>query len=132
VKNVIVRNIKISKVLASAGDALAVQESSQVWIDHMDLSSDKDHDKDYYDGLLDVTHGSFGVTITYTKLSNHYKASLVGHSDSNGAEDAALRVTYAYNYFSGLNSRTPSFRFGQGHIYNNCETYTPYMMPTVC
>jgi pectate lyase len=28
-------------------------------------------------------------------------------------------VTYAYNYWSNLNSRTPSFRFGTGHIYNN-------------
>ncbi len=44
--DVIVRNVKISKVLAEAGDALAVQAASQVWIDHVDLSSDRDHDKD--------------------------------------------------------------------------------------
>lgn len=45
VKNVIIRNVKISKVLASAGDAIGVQASSQVWVDHVDLSSDRDHDK---------------------------------------------------------------------------------------
>ncbi|EEB95458.1 hypothetical protein MPER_05573 [Moniliophthora perniciosa FA553] len=49
VKNVIFRNLKISKVLADAGDAIGIQASSQVWVDHVDLSSDKDHDKDYYD-----------------------------------------------------------------------------------
>lgn len=44
-KNVIIRNVKISKVLAEAGDAIGVQAASQVWLDHLDLSSDRDHDK---------------------------------------------------------------------------------------
>lgn len=34
-----------------------------------------------------------------------------------------LPVTYAYNYWSNLNSRTPSFRFGTGHICNNGGIY---------
>ncbi|KAF8649027.1 hypothetical protein AX16_006068 [Volvariella volvacea WC 439] len=117
--NVIIRNVKISKVLASAGDAIGIQEANRVWVDHADLSSDMSHDKDYYDGLLDITHGCTGITVTYSKLSNHWKTSLVGHSDSNGAEDAKITVTYAFNYWLNLNSRTPSFRFGRGHIYNN-------------
>ncbi|KAF5337817.1 hypothetical protein D9758_015714 [Tetrapyrgos nigripes] len=117
--NVIIRNVKISKVLAEAGDALGIQQASQVWIDHVDLSSDRDHDKDFYDGLLDITHGCTGVTVTNSKLYDHWKASLVGHSDNNGAEDVAITVTYANNYWTDLNSRTPSFRFGHGHIFNN-------------
>jgi pectate lyase len=117
--NVIIRNVKISKVLADAGDAIAVQNSKQVWIDHVDLSSDRDHDKDYYDGLLDLTHGVTGITVTWSKLYNHWKGSLVGHSDDNGSEDTKITVTYAYNNWNGLNSRTPSFRFGHGHIFNN-------------
>ncbi|KAJ8508416.1 hypothetical protein ONZ45_g9308 [Pleurotus djamor] len=119
VSNVIIRNIKISKVLASAGDAIGVQAASQVWVDHVDLSSDRDHDKDFYDGLLDITHGCTGVTVSNSKLSNHWKASLVGHSDNNGKEDVAITVTYANNFWTNLNSRTPSFRFGHGHIFNN-------------
>ncbi|KII96156.1 polysaccharide lyase family 1 protein [Plicaturopsis crispa FD-325 SS-3] len=117
--NVIIRNIAISKVLASAGDAIGIQSASQVWVDHVDLSSDRDHDKDYYDGLLDITHGSNGITVTNSYLHDHWKASLVGHSDSNGAEDVAITVTFANNYWENLNSRTPSFRFGTGHIFNN-------------
>lgn len=117
--NVIIRNLKISKVLADAGDAIGIQAASKVWVDHNDLSSDRDHDKDYYDGLLDITHGSFAITVSYNILHDHWKSSLVGHSDSNGSEDAALRVTYHHNYWYNLNSRLPSFRFGQGHIYNN-------------
>uniref|UniRef100_A0A0W0EU34 pectate lyase n=1 Tax=Moniliophthora roreri TaxID=221103 RepID=A0A0W0EU34_MONRR len=127
VSNVIIRNVKISKVLADAGDAIGVQSASQVWIDHADLSSDRDHDKnnadfrlqDFYDGLLDITHGCTGVTVSNSKLYNHWKASLVGHSDSNGDEDTKITVTYVGNYWSNLNSRTPSFRFGHGHIFNN-------------
>ncbi|KAJ3875247.1 pectate lyase [Lentinula edodes] len=118
-ENVIIRNVKISKVLASAGDAIGVQASSQVWLDHLDLSSDRDHDKDYYDGLCDLTHGVTGITVTNSKLYDHWKASLIGHSDNNGAQDVAITVTMANNYWTDLNSRTPSFRFGHGHIFNN-------------
>lgn len=46
VSNVIVRNIAISKVLADTGDAIGIQASTNVWIDHMDLSSDMDHGKE--------------------------------------------------------------------------------------
>ncbi|KAJ3757207.1 pectate lyase B [Lentinula raphanica] len=118
-ENVIIRNVKISKVLASAGDAIGVQASSQVWLDHLDLSSDRDHDKDFYDGLCDLTHGVTGITVTNSKLYDHWKASLIGHSDNNGAQDVAITVTMANNYWTDLNSRTPSFRFGHGHIFNN-------------
>jgi pectate lyase len=111
--------LQISKVLAGAGDAIGVQAANRVWIDSVELSSDRDHDKDYYDGLLDITHGSFAVTVTNSYLHDHWKASLVGHSDSNEDEDLAIQVTYAYNYWANLNSRTPSFRFGHGHIFNN-------------
>ncbi|KAI0142888.1 polysaccharide lyase family 1 protein [Xylariaceae sp. FL1272] len=118
--NVIVRNMKISKVLADYGDAITIQASTNVWVDSCDLSSDMDHDKDYYDGLVDVTHASDYVTISNSYLHDHWKGSLVGHSDSNGDEDTGhLIVTYANNYFANINSRGPSFRFGTGHIYNN-------------
>lgn len=116
--NVIIRNIKISKVLAP-GDNIGIQAANHVWVDHVDLSSDRDHDKDFYDGLLDITHGSTEITVTNSFLHDHWKASLVGHSDNNGAEDTAITVTYANNYWQNLNSRTPSFRFGHGHIFNN-------------
>ncbi|KAI3616896.1 pectate lyase a [Moniliophthora roreri] len=150
VSNVIIRNVKISKVLADAGDAIGVQSASQVWIDHADLSSDRDHDKDFElykasDGLRvrliammvfwtllmaapvllsptasSIITGRFGEMRTFhTPRSLRPQASLVGHSDSNGDEDTKITVTYVGNYWSNLNSRTPSFRFGHGHIFNN-------------
>ncbi|ETN36295.1 uncharacterized protein HMPREF1541_08572 [Cyphellophora europaea CBS 101466] len=120
VRNVIVRNLSIAKVEAANGDAIGIEASTNVWVDHCDLSSDMAHDKDFYDGLLDITHGSDFVTVSNTHLHDHFKASLVGHSDSNEVEDrGTLHVTYANNYWSNINSRGPSFRFGTGHIFNS-------------
>jgi len=38
--------------------------SSNVWIDHVDVSSDKDHDKDYYDGLIDASYSPPPLPLT--------------------------------------------------------------------
>ncbi|KAK7222696.1 hypothetical protein V2G26_010699 [Clonostachys chloroleuca] len=119
-KNVIIRNLKISYVVAANGDAITVDASTNVWVDHNELYSALVDDKDYYDGLLDVTHGSDYVTLSNNYLHDHHKASLAGHSDSNASEDKGhLRITYANNYYKNVGSRTPLFRFGTGHIYNN-------------
>lgn len=118
--NVIVRNVKIHHVLASNGDAITIQASNRVWVDHVEIWSDKEHGKNYYDGLLDVTHASDFVTISNSHIHDHYKASLVGHSDKNSAEDTGkLHVTYANNYWQNINSRAPSLRFGTAHIFDS-------------
>lgn len=58
--------------------------------------------------------------------SPQWKASLVGHSDSNSAEDTGkLHVTYHHNLFQNVNSRLPSIRFGTGHIYSSCYVDNP-------
>jgi len=118
--NVIVRNIISSKVLAENGDGVGVQASTNVWIDHVDLSSDLSHGKDYYDGQIDITHASDWVTVSNSYIHDHYKASLIGHSDNNGAQDTGhLTVTQHNNYWFNIGSRTPSLRFGTGHVYNS-------------
>lgn len=119
VTNVVVRNLNISKPVAPA-DGITVQASTKVWIDHNAFSSDLDHGKDYYDGLVDINHASDYVTVSWNTFKNHYKGSLVGHSDNNASEDTRhLRVTYHHNWFDQVNSRIPSLRFGTGHFYDN-------------
>jgi len=124
VSNVIVRNLSISYVLASdtTGDAIHIQGggATHIWIDHNNLFSDLNHGKDYYDGLIDITHAADYITVSWNRLHDHYKVSLIGHSDSNGAEDTGhFHVTYHHNWFYNDNSRMPSIRFGTAHIYNN-------------
>ncbi|PVH71559.1 polysaccharide lyase family 1 protein [Cadophora sp. DSE1049] len=98
VQNVIIRNIAVSKIVESNGDALAVHKGTNVWIDHVDVSSDMSHGKDYYGGLIDLTHAT----------------------DFNKAEDTGKRrVTFHGNYWNNINSRGPSIRFGTAHFFNN-------------
>lgn len=69
--NVIMRNLKISKVLAENGDAIGLDRATNVWVDHCDLSGDLDTEKDDYDGLFDVARASDWVTISNTYLHDH-------------------------------------------------------------
>ncbi|KAI1179888.1 pectate lyase a [Nemania sp. FL0916] len=127
--NVIIRNLKSSKVLADYGDVVTIQASKNVWVDSCDFSADLDHSKDYYDGLVDIVHASEWVTVSNTYFHDHWKGSLVGHSSDNEAEDSGhLHVTFVGNWWDGINSRTPMYRFGTGHIFNS---YFSNMLETV-
>jgi pectate lyase len=122
VSNVIIQNLKISKVLASSGngDSIHIESSNHLFIDHNDLSSDTTHGTDYYDGQLDITHAADYVTVSYNYIHDHIKCSLIGHSDDNASEDTGkFHVTYDHNYFKNCDQRTPSIRFGTLHAYNN-------------
>jgi pectate lyase len=131
VSNVIVRNMNISKVRAGNGngDAIHIDGATRLWIDHNDLSSDTAHDIDYYDGLLDITHAADYITVSWNKIHDHLKCSLVGHSDNNASEDTGhLRITYHHNFFNNCEQRNPRVRFGTVHVLNNyyynSETFT--------
>jgi pectate lyase len=121
--NVIVRNLNISKVTASGGDgdAIHIQDADHIWIDHNSFSSDLDHGVDYYDGLVDMTHASDYITVSWNHNFNHFKDSLLGHDDGNAAEDTGhLRVTYHHNWFDATKERNPRVRFGEPvHVYDN-------------
>ncbi|KAI1181678.1 polysaccharide lyase family 1 protein [Nemania serpens] len=126
VSNVIVRNLYFHNP-PEGKDLVEIQYSSNVWVDHCDFSTvGITGDKDYYDGLLDITHGSDLVTVSWNKFHDHWKGSLVGHSDSNSGEDKGkLHVTYHHNHFTNINSRLPSFRFGTGHVFSSCFENNP-------
>jgi pectate lyase len=109
--NVIIRNLTFRNW---NDDAINVQYSTRVWIDHNSLSNG-------YDGAIDVKRASDYVTVSWNRISNHNKAMLLGHSDDNGGEDRGkLRVTYHHNWFDGTGQRHPRVRFGNPvHVVNN-------------
>ena len=115
-RNVIIKNIKISHVTPQ--DAIEINGSKNIWIDHCELYSDKDHGQDYYDGLLDIKNASSFITVSWTIFRDHYKTSLISSGDQ-AVEDSVTRVTYHHNYFLNCESRLPSIRFGKAHIFNN-------------
>ena len=118
--NIIVRNLKISKVFIGEGDAITLLNTHHVWIDHCDLSSDRDDTTSGYDGLVDITHGSSFITVSWTMFHDHGDTSLVGHTNdaTQMAEDAALSVTYHHNGFYHVASG-PRVRWGNAHVFNN-------------
>ncbi|KNG51587.1 polysaccharide lyase family 1 protein [Stemphylium lycopersici] len=119
--NIIVRNLKLYRA-PKGKDLIDIEATTNVWIDHNDFSSvGITGSKDTYDGLLDAKSGSDFMTFSWNKFHDHWKGSLVGHSDSNASKDKGkLHVTYHHNSFIGVNSRLPSIRFGTGHMYSSC------------
>ncbi|WP_434446990.1 carbohydrate-binding protein [Lentzea sp. E54] len=120
--NVIIQNMNIRGVRGN--DAIQIENATHIWIDHNTMSSTIENDPDYYDGMLDITHGADYITVSWNVVRNHWKTSLVGHSDSNAGEDRGhLRVTYHHNWFDRTFERSPRVRFGETvHVFNNYYT----------
>ncbi|MBC9726905.1 polysaccharide lyase family 1 protein [Streptomyces sp. TRM68367] len=113
----------------TAYDNIWLSGATHVWVDHVTLS-DKGHPdekeptyfgRNYlrHDGLLDITNASDLVTVSWSRLSGHDKAMLIGSSDSATGDRGKLRVTLHHNAFESLVQRAPRVRFGQVHLYNN-------------
>ncbi len=125
VQNVIIRNLTIKNTFENPkNDAITIDSSKNIWIDHCTLSSnmvvvpEREKDKDKVDALLDIIKGSQGITVSWNIFENSWKCTQVGSSDSSTI-DAEARVTYHHNIFRNTNSRNPSVRFGTVHVFNN-------------
>ncbi len=124
-RNVIIRGLRLSFPRAP-NDCVEIQRSTNVWVDHNELFSDLDNPAGFYDGLIDINHGSDFVTVSWNRLHTHFRVSLIGHSDNNVDVDRGrLRVTLHHNYFLNVGSRLPSLRFGTAHIFNNLYENVP-------
>jgi pectate lyase len=111
VDNVIIQNLTFT---GSNDDAINVQYSTRVWIDHNDISGAED-------GGVDIKRASNNITVSWNRTHDQDKNMLLGHSDSNSGEDSGkLKVTYDHNWFDGTNQRNPRVRFGNPvHVLNN-------------
>ncbi|MBN1183440.1 MAG: T9SS type A sorting domain-containing protein [Bacteroidales bacterium] len=117
-RNVIVRNLTISKVFRS--DCIEINGAQNIWIDHCEFYSDLDHldDEDYYDGVIDIKNLSNWITLSNNYIHHHPKTILITSGDQ-GIQDSIQRITIHHNYLYNCNSRLPSIRFGKAHIFNN-------------
>jgi pectate lyase len=124
VDNVVIRNLAIR----DAPDAIGVEESHHVWIDHCDLSNCKD-------GLVDVKRGSDFVTVSWCHFHDHHKTCLLGHSDKadvRAIDTGHLRVTYHHNFFDRTETRHPRVRYAEPvHVFNNLYRGNAYGVASV-
>ena len=122
-KNVIIRNLVFKGIGAHDDDdedCLQVNnQSTNVWIDHVDVY-------DGHDGNLDITNASDYVTISWTKFSytsassNHQFSNLIGNSKSKTSDRGHLNVTIHHSWWAdGVKERMPRVRFGKVHVANN-------------
>ena len=116
--NIIVQNMTIKNVIAYS-NIIIKEGAHHIWIDHCDLSSDRAHAWDYYDGLLDVGRRADYITLSWNRLHDNNIAVLIGFGDNNTDDKGHLRVTLHHNYFYNISERQPSTRFGYIHCFNN-------------
>jgi len=116
--NVIIQNMTIRNVVTYSN--IVIKEGAHhVWVDHCDLSSDRNHGWDYYDGLLDVGNRADYVSLSWNKLHDSHIPMLIGFGDANTNDTGHLRTTVYNNYFYNCSERQPSTRFGYMHCFNN-------------
>lgn len=116
VRNIIIQNVSFSRVVTM--DEMELNGARNIWIDHCEFFTDRDHDKDYYDGLLDIKNESSFITVSWCNFHDHYKSILISSGDDS-YQDSVQRITFHHNYFHDCGSRLPSIRFGKAHIFSN-------------
>jgi pectate lyase len=116
--NIIIQNMTIRNVV-SYSNIIIKEGAHHVWVDHCDLSSDRNHGWDYYDGLLDVGKRADYVSLSWNRLHDNHIPMLIGFGDENTDDIGHLRVTVYDNYFYNVSERQPGTRFGYMHVFNN-------------
>jgi pectate lyase len=119
--NVIIQNLRINGKTSNAnGDAINIQNSHHIWVDHCDIW-------DAPDGNLDITQQSDLITVSWTRFwyssdpgdNAHRFCNLIGASDDN-PDAGYLNVTFHHNWWaSRVHERMPRVRFGKVHVFNN-------------
>jgi pectate lyase len=115
--NVILRNIKFNGANVDGLDALEVDGSTCVWIDHCEFF-------DGGDSNLDIVRGSDLVTVSWSKFyyvektDDHRLGSVCGNNDTD--TPGRINVTFHHNYWgNGVLLNMPSVRHGKVHIFNS-------------
>lgn len=145
VENIIVRDLELSDAYDhfpaweprdnghgewnSEYDPLSINGARRVWVDHCSFSDGQRPDHlepvrlgrrvQHHDGLLDITHGSDLITVSWCRFSNHDKTLLIGGDEKHTEDIGKLRVTLHHNHFHGCKERTPRVRYGRVHVACN-------------
>jgi pectate lyase len=108
-KNVILRNLIIKN---AKPDAIAMLNTQHAWVDHCDLSRSDD-------GLLDFTHGSDFLTVSWTIFHDHNKVSIANSGAQDFEDVGKNNVTFHHNWFYNTVQRNPRIGYGLAHVFNN-------------
>ncbi len=120
--NVIISNLNFKGGWRGTGpeDAILIQNSHHIWLDHLNVWDGRD-------GNIDIVTGSSYVTVSWCKMwytsseHDHRYSCLVGNGAEHADTDAGrMNVTYHHNWFGeNIDRRMPWILYGKGHMYNN-------------
>ena len=115
-ENIIIRNLIIHH---ADPDGIAARNSHHIWVDHCDVYSQDEADKEDWDGLVDLTVGSSYLTVSYCYIHDHHKACLLNSGTMHFEDNGKNRATYHHNVFIRTDQRNPRIGYGLGHVFNN-------------
>ena len=115
-QNIIIRNLIIHH---ADPDGIAARNSHHIWVDHCDVYSQDEADKEDWDGLIDLTIGSSYLTVSYCYIHDHHKACLLNSGTMHYEDYGKNRATYHHNYFVRTDQRNPRIGYGLGHVFSN-------------
>jgi pectate lyase len=137
-QNLVIRNI----TFFNSPDGLRITTTSSnathhIWVDHCTFTDSPavDPNGSSHDGLLDITHRSSWITVSWCHFNNHRKTLLLGYSASGGSGETdsnQLMVTYHHNWFNKTFSRHPRARWGPVHVFNNYYLQNDYGIGSTC
>jgi len=113
--NIIIQNIAFSEVnpaLLEAGDAVTIDGSDHVWIDHCSFSR-------VSDGFVDAINDSKSITISWNRFDGVNPVACAGqHNYANTFEGAT--VTLHHNLYDRTLGCSPKLGYGsRGHVFDN-------------
>ncbi|MEI7368250.1 pectate lyase PelC [Pectobacterium sp. 1950-15] len=124
--DVVIRNMRFGYMPGGAqdGDAIRIDNTPNVWIDHNEIfaknfecAGTKDGDTTF-ESAIDIKKASTNVTVSYNYIHGIKKVGLSGFSSSDTGRD----LTYHHNIYDDVNARLPLQRGGKVHAYNNLYT----------
>jgi pectate lyase len=113
--NVIIQNLNLGDInptLLEAGDAITLDDSDHIWVDHCTFSR-------ISDGFVDAIHGSLSVTISWNKFEGANPDSCAGqHNYTNTIEGSS--VTFYDNFYDHTLGYSPKLSQGsKAHLFDN-------------
>ncbi|MBR1932551.1 MAG: hypothetical protein IJ841_02575 [Prevotella sp.] len=115
-QNIIIRNLIIHH---ADPDGIAARNSHHIWVDHCEVFSQDEADKEDWDGLIDLTVGSSYLTVSYCYIHDHHKACLLNSGTMHYEDNGKNRATYHHNAFLRTDQRNPRIGYGLGHVFCN-------------
>lgn len=116
--NIVIRNVHIHHVDVGEMDSIGLAgPADHIWIDHCEFDAEfQSVPEGTYDGLIDAKADVSHVTYSWNYIHDAHNPLLVGSTETDSFD---RKLTMHHNRIENCGEGAPSFRAGNGHIFNN-------------